>query len=941
MDPFDFIAIRFHFGGEFLVHGGNLEYVGGSTAMSYVELDKLSFPEVKGHLVDHMSVTNVMRLHFLKPGEELTKGLLLLYDDASCAVMQKHTTDGGVADIFVEDVRMDIYSGSDTMRQGTEAVQFGSPEQKRMREDKDYRSFVKFYRSPSKVDSLGGNGGATNSEEERDAIHDYDLELDGESDGKSDGSAISDSSDDEEFMPHSDNASSAEDEEAIQLRKFAKEIKKNIKAKKIGIHGSQIGDKNQEDLVPEFPNLDEAGSPYYDSSEDYSYGENSDRETEMWKSLENRYDSKAAVPLFTLGMAFRDSRQFKKALVKYGIKSHKHIVFMKDEKNRVRAACSWPGCKWLIYGSKTSRSEWFKVVTFVDDHICPPRRDNKLVTSTRIAKRYYQEIRDNPNWKAQLIKKAVLRDMLADVSIAQCKRAKQLVLKAALDAMRGEYSRVYDYQLELMRSNPGSTIVVCLNPEFEEKVFERFYVCFDGCKKGFQAGCRRVIGLDGCWFKGAHNGELLCAIARDANNQMYPVAWAAVATETYDSWYWFIGLLQKDLNIGNGGEGWVVISDQQKGLLKAVAELVPNAEHRMCARHIYANWRKKHTDKELQKKWWGCAKAPCRTLFNLRRARLAQDSPEGASDMMKTSPEHWSRAFFKLGSNCDSVDNNLCESFNHSIMDARFLPVISMNEAIRCKIMVRIQENRANAEKWTGSICPNIFRKLKVNIDRSRNCWVLWNGKEGFEVTEKEEKRYTVSLSEKTCTCRYWQLSGLPCCHAISCIYKCSKRLEEFIAPCFSISEYMKTYDHVLHPVQGPDNWPISEMPRPNPPAFVRGPGRHKTERTREAGEAPKGTKLNKIGVKMTCRLCNKNTHNARTCPKNPETGKKKNAHIKRDARKKKKECAAMSQPGSSSKKSRAATDTSRKRKHMDTLVISLASVTFSCLPTLFLMCVK
>jgi len=28
-------------------------------------------------------------------------------------------------------------------------------------------------------------------------------------------------------------------------------------------------------------------------------------------------------------------------------------------------------------------------------------------------------------------------------------------------------------------------------------VFERFYVCFDGCKKGFGAGCRQVIGLDG------------------------------------------------------------------------------------------------------------------------------------------------------------------------------------------------------------------------------------------------------------------------------------------------------------------------------------------------------------------------------------------------------------------------------------------------------------
>ena len=98
------------------------------------------------------------------------------------------------------------------------------------------------------------------------------------------------------------------------------------------------------------------------------------------------------------------------------------------------------------------------------------------------------------------------------------------------------------------------------------------------------------------------------------------MAWAAVPIESYDTWYWFLSLLQKDLNIANGGQEWVLISDQQKGLLKAVKELIPNAEHRMCARHIYANWRKKYTDKKLQKKWWRCAKAPCRTLFNLYRA---------------------------------------------------------------------------------------------------------------------------------------------------------------------------------------------------------------------------------------------------------------------------------------------------------------------------------
>jgi hypothetical protein len=190
-------------------------------------------------------------------------------------------------------------------------------------------------------------------------------------------------------------------------------------------------------LFAESCNLEDEAEPDADSSDEYSYEENSEGETERWKSQHKIYDSKAAVPIFLLGMAFRCSRQFKKVVVKYGLRTHRHILFPKDEKNIVREICSWPGCKWLIYGSKKSRSEWFKVVTFVDDHYCLPRRDNKLVTSTRIAKRYFHEIKDNPTWKMELIKKAVLTDMLVDVSIAKCKRAKALVLKAALDSMKG------------------------------------------------------------------------------------------------------------------------------------------------------------------------------------------------------------------------------------------------------------------------------------------------------------------------------------------------------------------------------------------------------------------------------------------------------------------------------------------------------------------------
>jgi hypothetical protein len=89
-------------------------------------------------------------------------------------------------------------------------------------------------------------------------------------------------------------------------------------------------------------------------------------------------------------------------------------------------------------------------------------------------------------------------------------------------------------------------------------------------------------------------------------------------------------------------------------------------------------------------------------LFNLARERLAQKNREGAQAILNTHPQHWSRAWFRLGSNYDLVDNNICESFNKWIIEARFFPIITILETIRRKVMVRIQEQRTKSEKLKG-----------------------------------------------------------------------------------------------------------------------------------------------------------------------------------------------------------------------------------------------
>ncbi|XP_056161003.1 uncharacterized protein LOC130135563 [Syzygium oleosum] len=99
---------------------------------------------------------------------------------------------------------------------------------------------------------------------------------------------------------------------------------------------------------------------------------------------------------------------------------------------------------------------------------------------------------------------------------------------------------------------------------------------------------------------------------------MFPIAWAVVKVESKDTWSWFLKNIMADLEITNG-EGWAFMSNQQKGLVPALAELMPYAEHKMCARHIYANWAKNYKGDRLQKQVWHIAKSTNMADFRIAK----------------------------------------------------------------------------------------------------------------------------------------------------------------------------------------------------------------------------------------------------------------------------------------------------------------------------------
>lgn len=118
-------------------------------------------------------------------------------------------------------------------------------------------------------------------------------------------------------------------------------------------------------------------------------------------------------------------------------------------------------------------------------------------------------------------------------------------------------------------------------------------------------------------------------------------------------------------------------------------EVLPNAEFRMCARHIWSNWHKKWKGEERRKQFWRCSKSSYEVKFKEELEKMDKLGKDICRDLLYYPKKSWVRAYFEVHSKCDVVENNMCETFNSWILASRHKSIITMLEDIMRKIMTR------------------------------------------------------------------------------------------------------------------------------------------------------------------------------------------------------------------------------------------------------------
>nr|GLL29766.1 uncharacterized protein LOC109168401 [Ipomoea trifida] len=199
-----------------------------------------------------------------------------------------------------------------------------------------------------------------------------------------------------------------------------------------------------------------------------------------------------------------------------------------------------------------------------------------------------------------------------------------------------------------------------------------------------------------------------------------------------------------------------------------------------------------------------------------------------------------------------------------------------MCDKIRLYLMGRMQKNRDKMKTYPHKICPKIAKCLEEAKDKSARYSTYKSHDNCYQVDDQNFKAFKVDLAQRQCSCRAWDLTGIPCSHGVAAIRKQRESPEDYVHSCYTVRTYLRAYEPAILPIQSSDLWTKVDLPAPLPPKYKAQPGRPKKKRKidplQESRQQRNEVRTKKLGEVKRCRVCGLTGHNKTTCKaKNPQ----------------------------------------------------------------------
>ncbi|XP_062112671.1 uncharacterized protein LOC133823840 [Humulus lupulus] len=254
------------------------------------------------------------------------------------------------------------------------------------------------------------------------------------------------------------------------------------------------------------------------------------------------------------------------------------------------------------------------------------------------------------------IREYIKNDYGIELSYGKSWRCREKAISYVRGTLEASYQKLPSYLFMLQQKNPGTLTDFVT----EEDQFKYCFFSLGVSRRGFRT-CRPVLCVDDTFLKTKYGGQMLCAVALDANNHLYPVAFGIVDSENHDSWKYVMSKLKEAIG---EVEDLAFVSDKHASITHALETIFPDAYHGACYHHISMNV------------------------------------------VAKFKTDHCHVLMYNI------MTNNYAESFNNKTRDARSFSITTFIKFIRFTLQSWFCDRRETSEKTTTTLAPTYEKDL-------------------------------------------------------------------------------------------------------------------------------------------------------------------------------------------------------------------------------------
>lgn len=567
-----------------------------------------------------------------------------------------------------------------------------------------------------------------------------------------------------------------------------------------------------------------------------------------------------------VGQRFNSVTDFRDALRKYSIAHQFAFKYKKNDSHRVTVKCKAEGCPWRIHASRLSTTQLICIKKMNPTHTCEGSTvtTGHQATRTWVAGIIKEKLKVSPNYKPKDIVTDIKEQYGVQLNYFQAWRGKEIAKEQLQGSYKEAYGQLPYFCTQIMETNPGSRATFTTK---DDSSFQRLFVAFHASLYGFQQGCRPLLFLGSVPLKSKYEGTLLAATAPDGDDDVFPVAFAVVDTVSDDNWLWFLQELKAALTTCNG---LTFVADREKGLKESISDVFQDETvyHAYCIRCLSEQLIRdlkgqfSHEVKRLiVDDLYAAAYAPRAEDFLKCIDSIKSISVEAYNWVIESEPNHWANAYFP-GKRYNHMTSNFGEMFYSWASEAHELPITQMVDTVKGKIMDLIHTRRTASNHWLTRLTR--FREDGLEKESIKVCalQVFNTDPAGNKFEVRGDSIDVVDISTYECSCKVWQLTDLPCCHAIAVISCLGRDPYDFCARFFTAENYRLTYSESVNPIPSEDHKPLMKefsqaIVTVTPPPTRRPPGRPPTKK---AG-TPESSKR-----QLQCSRCKGMGHNKSTC---------------------------------------------------------------------------